>query len=166
MRVLGFDPGTATTGYGVVDAGASRLTAVAYGVIRVPPAAGGAAARLRLLHRRAAEVIAAHRPDCVAVEELFFSRNVRTALAVGQARGVLLLAAAEAGLPVVEYTPNEVKLAVTAYGGAGKRQVQLMVRALLGLAETPRPDDAADALAVAVCAQHRRNWEQRAGGRA
>ncbi len=151
MRVLGFDPGTAATGYGVVDGTRSRLEAVAYGVLCVPPGADPAR-RLAALYRQAVAVIARYRPQAVAVEELFFNRNVRTALAVGQARGVLLLAAAEAGLPVREYGPGEVKVAVTGYGSAEKRQVQAMVRALLNLEEVPRPDDAADALALAICA--------------
>ena len=112
------------------------------------------AQRLLLLHRRLRELILLHRHQQGAVEKLFFQRNVRTALSVGQARGVALLALAEADLPVAEYTPLEVKQAVAGYGGADKPQVQQMVRALLGLAQVPQPDDAADALAVAICHLH------------
>lgn len=153
MRVLGFDPGTAACGYGVVDGEGDRLAAVAYGVLPVP--SDTPERRLAALFRGASEVIGRHRPQVVAVEELFFNRNVRTALAVGQARGVLLLAAAAAGLPVREYGPGEVKAAVTGYGAADKRQVQAMVARLLGLPAPPHPDDAADALAVAICARLR-----------
>lgn len=159
MRVLGFDPGTATTGYGVVEGGGAAVAAVDYGVISTPPALGDAPARLAALYRHAVRLLADHRPDLVAVEKLFFNRNVRTAMAVSQARGVILLAAAEAGLPISEYTPAEVKISVSGYGNADKRQVQVMVRALLELRETPRPDDAADALALAICAHHRRRGE-------
>lgn len=150
MRVLGFDPGTAACGYGVVEGAGDRTDAVAYGVLRVSGA--GTAGGLADLHRQATAVIARHRPQAVAVERLYFNRNARTALSVSQARGVLLLAAAQAGLPVAEYGPGEVKTAVTGYGAADKRQVQAMVRVLLSLPELPRPDDAADALAVALCA--------------
>src|SRR5205085_2775309 len=110
--------------------------------------------RLRRLHERLCAIIAAHRPDAMAVEELFFNANVRTAIAVGQARGVALLAAAQAGLRVHEYTPLQVKGAVAGYGRAGKEQVQLMAATLLALPSVPRPDDAADALAVAICHAH------------
>ena len=123
------------------------------GVILTPPDLP-LAQRLLLLHRRLRELILLHRPQQGAVEKLFFQRNVRTALSVGQARGVALLALAEADLPVAEYTPLEVKQAVAGYGGADKPQVQQMVRALLGLAQVPQPDDAADALAVAICHLH------------
>jgi crossover junction endodeoxyribonuclease RuvC len=105
------------------------------------------------------ELILLHRPDSCAVEKLFFQSNVKTALAVGQARGVVLLAIAEAGLDMCEYTPNEVKQAVAGYGSAGKRQVQEMVRVLLGLPDIPKPDDAADALAIAICHLHTRHFE-------
>jgi len=148
--VLGIDPGTATTGYGLVrertDGG---LESVAYGTIRTP--AGVAAhQRLSILFHLMNEVLLLHHPDTCAVEKLFFQRNISTAIAVGQARGVLMLAISEAGLDMAEYTPNEVKQAVAGYGSAGKKQVQEMVRVLLALPETPRPDDAADALAIAI----------------
>ncbi len=155
MIVLGIDPGTALTGYGVVERIGPRVRAVDYGCIRTPvdrPLAE------RLLEIRAAisDLIATHEPSLVAVERLFFNRNVQTAFAVGQARGAILLTAAEHGLPVFEFTPNEVKMAVTGYGRAPKEQVQRMVQIVLGLPELPHPDDAADALAIAICLAHSR----------
>lgn len=151
MRVLGIDPGTATTGYGLVSRDdRDEISLVSYGVLRTAPPAG-MATRLAHLHRQLEALLLELQPDAVAVEELFFSRNVSTAMAVGQARGVVLLAAAQAGRPVFEYKPNEVKLALTGYGRADKRQVQDMLRIVLALPAPPRPDDAADAVAVAVC---------------
>jgi crossover junction endodeoxyribonuclease RuvC len=148
--VLGIDPGTATTGYGLVrDRADGSLESVAYGTIQTP--AGVAAhQRLSILFHQLNEILLLHRPDTCAVEKLFFQRNISTAIAVGQARGVLMLAISEAGLGMAEYTPNEVKQAVAGYGSAGKRQVQEMVRVLLALPEIPKPDDAADALAIAI----------------
>lgn len=147
---LGIDPGTATTGYGLVrlsqDGG---LAAVTFGVISTPRDAT-AAARLAMLYDGLNAILEANKPDTAAVEKLFFSRNVSTAIAVGQARGVVLLALERAGLEVFEYTPNEVKQAVAGYGSADKKQVQEMVRTLLQLDSIPRPDDAADALAIAI----------------
>ncbi|MBX7251482.1 MAG: crossover junction endodeoxyribonuclease RuvC [Candidatus Promineofilum sp.] len=149
MRILGLDPGTATTGYGIIDAVDGRLTLVEYGIISTP--AGDAAPdRLQSIFHQLRDLLATHRPATAGVEQVFFGRNITTAIAVGQARGVLLLALAEAGVPVSEYSPPKVKEAVTGYGKADKAQVQLMVRHILDLAETPRPDDAADALAVAI----------------
>ena len=154
MLVIGIDPGTATTGYGLVREGADgSLQVVDYGVILTPPDMP-MPERLRELYRKLSELLLLHRPESSAVEKLFFQRNVRTALSVGQARGVTLLALAEAGLPIGEYTPLEVKQAVAGYGGADKNQVQQMVRSLLDLTDIPRPDDAADALAVAICHLH------------
>ncbi len=151
MVVLGIDPGTATTGYGLVNETATGgLQAIAYGVIITPPDLP-MPERLILLYRRLKEILLLHHPETGAVEKLFFQRNVTTALAVGQARGVALLVLAELGLEVSEYTPMEVKQAICGYGGADKPQVQQMVRALLELPEIPRPDDAADALAIAIC---------------
>lgn len=150
---LGIDPGTAIMGYGLVTQEGADLVAVAYGSLttqaKVPPAE-----RLRSLYDDLTALIAVYHPDAVAVEELFFNQNVRTALAVGQARGVVLLCAAQAGLAVAEYTPLQVKGAVVGYGRATKDQVGHMVRTLLRLRETPRPDDTADALAVAICHVH------------
>jgi crossover junction endodeoxyribonuclease RuvC len=153
MRVFGIDPGTATTGYGVIEETAGRLLVVCFGTI-CTPADWPLPRRLLELHNRLAELLTLHAPQSAAVESLFFQKNVRTALSVGQARGAALLALAQRGVPVSEYTPLEVKQAVTGYGGAEKRQVQSMVRTLLRLNELPRPDDAADALAVAICHAH------------
>jgi crossover junction endodeoxyribonuclease RuvC len=148
--VLGIDPGTATTGYGLVLKRVDgNLESVAYGTIQTP--AGVAAhKRLSLLYQQLNQIILFHKPDSCAVEKLFFQRNISTAIAVGQARGVVMLAISEAGLEMAEYTPNEVKQAVAGYGNAGKRQIQEMVRVLLTLSEIPKPDDAADALAIAI----------------
>lgn len=155
MLALGVDPGTATTGYGFVreltDGG---LEVTAFGVIETPVRMPSEK-RLLLLYDELKKLILLHRPESCAVEKLFFSRNITTALAVGQARGVILLSAVQSGLGVAEYTPLEVKQAVAGYGGADKRQIQQMVRALLGLSEIPKPDDAADALAIAICHLHR-----------
>lgn len=153
---LGIDPGTATTGYGLVRlTPEGALEAVAYGVIVTPPHTP-AHQRLLTLFEDTKDLLALHQPDTYAVEKLFFQRNVSTAMAVGQARGVVLLAIAQAGGDVAEYTPNEVKQAVAGYGAADKRQVQEMVRTLLNLPELPRPDDAADALAIAITHLHTR----------
>jgi crossover junction endodeoxyribonuclease RuvC len=150
MLALGLDPGTATTGYGLVHlAPDGGLLAVKYGVITTPKDTP-APERLSTLYDQLQDLLREHRPETVAVEKLFFQRNVTTAIAVGQARGVMLLALAQAGLDVFEYTPNEIKQAVAGYGSADKRQVQEMVRVLLALEDIPRPDDAADALAVAI----------------
>lgn len=153
MIVLGIDPGTATTGFGVIEGppgAAAGVRLVDYGTIRT--AAGTPMPqRLAEIHAGLRDLIAQHRPAAMAVEELFFSNNATTALSVGQARGVILLAGAQAGLAIFEYKPMQVKLALTGYGGADKRQVQDMLRLVLGLDRIPRPDDAADAIAIAVC---------------
>lgn len=156
MLVLGIDPGTATTGYGLVCETESGMDVVDYGVI-LTPAGESPEKRLLMLHEQLNEKILLHRPQCGAVEKLFFQRNVTTAISVAQARGVALLSLARHGLEVSEYTPLQVKQAVCGYGGAEKMQVQSMVKALLRLDEIPRPDDAADALAVAIC--HLQNWQ-------
>lgn len=154
MLVLGIDPGTATTGYGLVrERPDGSLESPAYGVI-LTPANTPLPERLIQLHSHLTDLILLHHPEGAAVELLFFQRNVRTALSVGQARGVILLALAQAGLTVGEYTPLEVKQAVVGYGAADKNQVQQMVRILLALPDIPRPDDAADALAIAICHVH------------
>ncbi|MEA3377315.1 MAG: crossover junction endodeoxyribonuclease RuvC [Chloroflexota bacterium] len=152
-RVLGIDPGTATTGYGVLEEMGGQLKALASGVIRTGPDQP-MPARLQEIHRAIRQLAEKYQPTEAAVEELFFSKNVRTAMSVGQARGVALLALADAGLPVSEYTPLAIKQAVTGYGSADKTQMQEMVKILLDLSEPPRPDDAADALAVAICHLH------------
>jgi len=153
MIVLGIDPGTAITGYGVVSAEDDHLTLVTCGVITTP-SVQPLPERLRTIYQELSALIAQHRPQAVAVEEVLFGRNVRTAISVGHARGVALLAAAQAGLPIFTYTPTAVKQAVGGYGGANKRQIQEMVRMLLALPAVPQPDDAADAVAVAVCHIH------------
>ncbi len=153
MRVLGVDPGVAITGYGIVEGTGGDLKPLAFGVVRTP-AAVPLAARLQTIYHELRTLAARWQPTAAAIEELFFSTNARTAMSVGHARGVALLALADAGLEIAEYTPLEVKQAVTGYGGADKLQMQEMVRLLLGLGEVPRPDDAADALAVAVCHLH------------
>jgi crossover junction endodeoxyribonuclease RuvC len=153
MRVLGIDPGTAITGYGVVEEETGNVRALTFGAIRTP-SDRPLAVRLQLIYRGVRQLTREWQPNVAAVEELFFGSNVRTALSVGQARGVVLLALADAGLEVIEYTPLVVKQAITGYGGADKAQMQEMVRLLLGLAEPPYPDDAADALAVAICHLH------------
>jgi len=150
MIVIGIDPGTAIMGYGVVEYINSRHKALGYGVIRTSkdePVQG----RLARLFHGVNELLDAYKPDVMAVEELFFNRNTTNAISVGQARGIALLAAGIRGMHVGEYTPLQVKQAVVGYGRAEKQQVQFMVAKILGLQELPRPDDAADALAVAVC---------------
>jgi crossover junction endodeoxyribonuclease RuvC len=149
MFVLGIDPGLSRCGYGGVEAGVKPV-AVAAGVLTTPPSQA-LPARLAALAADVRALLAELRPDVVAVERLFFQVNARTAIAVGQASGLVLAAAAEAGCEVAQYTPNEVKQAVAGYGAAPKEQVQRMVQALLGLPERPRPPDAADALALALC---------------
>jgi len=153
MRVLGVDPGTATTGFGLVEQESGKIRAVDYGCIRTSPDAP-LPQRLHEVHARIQGIIRDFRPDVVAVEQVFFNKNARSALQVGQARGVVLLAANQTGLPVLEYTPLEVKMGVVGYGRASKRQIQSMIKVLLGLEDEPRPDDAADALAVALCCIH------------
>lgn len=153
MIVLGIDPGTAMTGYGIVERTGSKLRAVDYGCFETT-SAWPLPQRLMAIHEAVGDLITAHRPELVGVERLFFNKNVQTAFAVGQARGAVLLAAAQHGLPVFEYGPHEVKMAVTGYGRAHKDQVQRMVQVVLGMTILPRPDDAADALAVAICLAH------------
>ncbi len=159
MRTLGIDPGTAITGYAVVEDDDAGLVLVTLGVVETP-AKTPLPQRLQTIYTALRALIREHTPDAAAVEELFFSRNVTTAMSVGQARGVVLLALADAGLPTTEYTPLQVKQAVTGYGKADKHQVQEMVRVLLGLVDIPRPDDAADAAAVAICHLHRAHLDE------
>ncbi len=150
MFVLGVDPGLTRCGYGGVALDGARERAVAAGVVTTPPELP-VAQRLAELHRELAALVAELRPDVVVVERVLFQTNARTAMAVGQASGVALLCAAEANIPVAQYSANEVKLAVTGYGAATKAQVQAMVAVLLGLDQPPRPPDVADALALAIC---------------
>jgi crossover junction endodeoxyribonuclease RuvC len=152
--VLGIDPGTASTGYGVVESSGSRLRALEQGVIAT--AAGvPLERRLQQIHSRVGELLDAHRPDAIAIEELYFGANVRTAFAVGQARGVVLLAAGQRAVPARSYTPQQVKAAVCGSGRAAKDQVARMVVRLLGLTAQPHTDHASDALAVAICELNR-----------
>ena len=153
MKIFGIDPGSERTGYGCIERSGSRHQLVTCGCIAVP-ASATFPERLRHIHMRLASLLAECRPDCVAVENLFHARNVRSALKLGHARGVALLAASEAGLEVVEYAPAEIKRAVVGYGRAEKPQVQHMVKLLLGLDTAPAPHDVADALAVAICHLH------------
>lgn len=151
MRIVGIDPGLAIVGYGVIEADHGRLALVDYGTVTTP-AGMAMPERLQIVHDGVRQIIGQYRPDAVAFEELFFCNNVKTAIAVGQARGVALLAAHEAYAgDLYEYTPKQVKQALTGYGHADKNQIQQMVRVLLGLDHIPRPDDAADALAIAIC---------------
>jgi crossover junction endodeoxyribonuclease RuvC len=154
LTVLGIDPGTASTGYGVVESRNGSLSAVCGGVIRTRPDEP-LERRLGAIFNSLGELLDAHRPQSVAIEEIFFGRNVRTAFAVGQARGVVLSAAGLRDVPCFAYTPQAVKLAVCGAGGAQKEQVQRMVAALLGLERPPEPDHAADALALAICHANR-----------
>jgi len=153
VRVFGIDPGCERTGYGCVDTDGSRHTIVICGAIATS-AAASFSDKLLLIHGRLVQMLGQCRPDCVAIENVFHSVNVRSALKLGHARGVAMLAAVEAGLPVVEYTPAEIKRAVVGYGRADKPQVQHMVKLLLKLPSVPTPHDAADALAVAICHLH------------
>jgi crossover junction endodeoxyribonuclease RuvC len=153
VRVFGIDPGSERTGYGCVETDGSHHRIVTCGAVSTSIAASFSD-KLFEIHRRLAELLAECRPDSVAIENIFYAANVRTALKLGHARGVAMLAAAQAGLPVVEYTPAEIKRAVVGYGRADKPQVQQMVKLLLGLAAVPSPHDAADALAVAICHVH------------
>lgn len=153
MRVFGIDPGSERTGYGCVDSDGRRHQLVQCGAVRAGVAASFPE-QLSLIYRELAALIAAQRPDCVAIENIFHAVNVRSALKLGHARGVAMLAATEAGVRVVEYTPAEIKRAVVGYGRAEKTQVGQMVKLLLGLDAVPTPHDAADALAVAICHLH------------
>ncbi len=150
MRILGIDPGTIVMGYGVIESGGDDIGLVKYGAITVRERSP-IGERLLLLHTRLGAIIAEYRPDAVAVEQPFVSRNVKSAFAIGRAQAVAILAASAAGLEAHEYTPAQVKQRVAGYGTASKEQVQEMVRLQLGLAEVPEPNDAADALAVAIC---------------
>lgn len=158
MRIIGLDPGTATTGYGIIDAVDDQLIPVVFGVIKTSPR-NAMPRRLQQIYEELTALLEQYQPETAGVEELFFGRNVTTAITVGQARGVLLLALANANIPIKAYSPPKIKDAVVGYGKADKAQVQLMVRNLLGLTETPRPDDAADGLAIAITHYHYQRFE-------
>ena len=153
MRIFGIDPGSERTGYGCVESDGRRHVLVACGAIAAPPG-DTFPHRLARIHTELSTLLASCRPDCVAIENLFHANNVRSALKLGHARGVAMLAAVEAGCEVVEYTPAEIKRAVVGYGRAEKQQIGQMVKLLLGLTAAPSPHDAADALAVAICHLH------------
>lgn len=152
MKIIGIDPGTAIIGYGVINSG-RKLEVIDYGCIKTSIDLS-TAERLEKLHKELEALIRKHKPEIVAVEDIFFFKNLKTAIKVSQARGVILLTIAQNKIPVAEYTPLQIKQAVACYGRAEKIQVQKMVKTLLNLKEIPRPDDAADALAVAICCAH------------
>ena len=152
MRIIGIDPGIAITGYGIIDKHANSFKPIAYGKVTTE-AGQDTCRRLLSVYNDLIRIFHEYKPQCAAVEELFFNKNAKTAMVIGQARGVAILAAANAGLEIFEYTPLQVKQAVVGYGRAQKRQVQAMVKLLLNLNEVPQPDDVADALAVALCRQ-------------
>ena len=156
MRILGIDPGFATIGFGLVEAERGQARMITYGAITTP-AGLPLSRRLYQIGTDMEELISRLKPEVISIEELFFNTNITTGIAVAHGRGVLLYAAEKCGVPLYEYTPSQVKLAVTGYGKAEKRQVQFMVKEMLRLAAIPKPDDAADALAVAVCHS---NWQQ------
>ena len=164
VRILGVDPGIALAGYGIIEGTPQRMRLVQYGALEtgsdltLPQ-------RLHLLYRGLTSLIQTYHPQEIAVEELFFRRNVTNAFSVGQARGVILLSAEEQGLSYYQYTPAQVKQAVTGYGKADKAQIQQMVRVLLGLTAIPKPDDAADALAIAICHLQHSGWRGKVGAR-
>ena len=150
MRILGIDPGYAIVGYGVIEAAGGRYRPVEYGAITTP-AGQDFGQRLVEIYQGMGEILTRLKPEAAAVEKLYFTNNKTTGIGVAEARGVILLALAQHGVPLYEYTPMQVKQAVVGYGGADKRQVMLMTQRLLGMKQIPRPDDAADALAIAIC---------------
>lgn len=159
MLILGIDPGIAILGYGLVRYEANKFTVVDYGAVTTN-AGTQMSKRLTRLYDGLIDIIESHKPDAFAVEELFFNKNIKTALTVGHARGVAVLTGAKSGVPIYEYTPLQVKQAVVGYGRADKCQVQQMVKILLNLREVPKPDDVADALAVAICHGHSSNFSE------
>jgi crossover junction endodeoxyribonuclease RuvC len=163
LRILGIDPGFAITGYGIVDYVGNRFTVVDYGAIKTE-AKQGIDLRLLTLSQELDALIKKHKPHRLAVEQLFFNNNAKTVIQVGQGRGVVILTAAQNGIPVYEYTPLQVKQAVTGYGRADKSQIQQMVKVLLCLEKTPKPDDVADALAIAICHAHSSGMERHTMG--
>jgi len=154
MRILGIDPGSGSTGYGIIETDGSRHRDILYGAIKTHPRRPFHE-RLLKIYTELSDILAREKADVMAIEEVFHATNVQSALRLGHARGIALLVAAQQGLPVYEYSPLEIKSAVVGYGRAEKSQIQMMVRLLLSLPEIPSPDDAADALAVAICHAHR-----------
>ena len=153
MRILGIDPGTVTMGYGVIESGEDEAVLVDCGAL-TSPLRSPIGERLSYLYNKLLEVILRHQPDAVAVEQPFVAKNVRSALAIGRAQAVAMLAAANTGIPTYEYTPTQIKQRIANYGASSKEQIQEMVRLQLGLSQVPQPSDAADALAVALCHRH------------
>lgn len=153
MKILGIDPGIAIVGYGIIEQKGNRFGVINYGSIQTK-AGLPLTERLQIIYTSLRRLIYDYKPDCMAIEELFFNNNAKTAIAVAQARGVLILGGVNEGLTISEYTPLQVKQAVTGYGRADKKQVQQMTKALLGLDKVPKPDDTADALAIAICHAH------------
>lgn len=158
MRILGIDPGIAIVGYGVIEEQRGDIKPVQYGSIQTPKELT-TSARLQQIYLGMQEIIARYEPEVMAVEKLFFNTNTTTAFSVGQARGVILLAAEQAHIPIYEYTPLQVKQAVVGYGKAEKKQIQVMVRMLLNLKDVPKPDDVADALGIAITHAHTNDWK-------
>ena len=153
MRILGIDPGYAILGYGILDKTGNRFSVVDYGAV-LTEAGMGMPDRLRVLYDELREIIEKYQPEEAAIEELFFNNNAKTAILVGEARGVAVLACAHSNLKISEYTPLQIKQALVGYGRADKKQVQAMVKAILNLEQVPKPDDTADALAAAICHGH------------
>ncbi len=153
MRILGIDPGYAILGYGIIDVTGNRFSAVDYGSI-MTDASMDMTSRLQSIYANLTNLINTYKPDEASIEELFFNNNAKTAILVGEARGVALLACANGGLPIGEYTPLQIKQSLVGYGRADKKQVQFMVKTMLNLAQVPKPDDTADALAAAICHAH------------
>lgn len=163
MKILGVDPGYATVGYGIIEYDNCRFKSIQNGAITTSSTISFPE-RLKLLYDKMTELIHTHKPDFLSIEELFFNTNIKTAMAVSHARGVLLLSAENVGLPIFEYTPLQIKQAVTGYGRADKNQVQQMVKTLMGFETVPKPDDVADAIAVAICHAHSYNPNRFCGG--
>lgn len=159
MLILGIDPGIAILGYGLVKYEAGRFSIIDYGAITTD-AGINMSERLTIIYKGLVDIIERYRPDAFAIEELFFNKNIKTALTVGHARGVAILAGSESGVQVYEYTPLQVKQAVVGYGRADKNQIQQMVKIILNLKEIPKPDDVADALAVAICHGNSSNFSE------
>jgi len=153
MIILGIDPGTAITGYGVIKKGPTKIETIDYGCIRTETNLS-TAEQLKKIDQQLAEIIRKHKPQQMAIEDIFFFKNAKTVIKVSQAKGVILARAARMNIPIDEYTPLQIKQATTSYGRAEKKQVQRMVKLILNLKEIPKPDDAADALAVAICCAH------------
>ncbi len=164
MRILGIDPGYAIMGYGVVDLKGNRFSVCGYGAVTTE-AKEEMPSRLKQLYFELMQILEEYRPDVVSIEELFFNKNTKTALMVGQARGVAILACANSGIEIFEYTPLQIKQGLVGYGRAEKIQVQQMVKTLLNLSEIPKPDDVADALAAAICHGHSSNYHKRFVGK-